>query len=215
MFNALTNTNAGVEGARRAHLLVYDIPTGRMQNPSAMLWRFGVRINMSCWLIPDSRVALIPVKEWEAKGVKVELVRFDERDGETIIRLAREGLLNECARWREVLDTATNGVSELCSSVASVGEDQRAVAGKAGNLASFHLRRARAFAVAARECALGFDLLGDVEQVFNGLRDCIAAKEALFYAMVTDAKKRSTSSVPASSGTPMDVEAAFSSGEEQ
>ena len=197
MFNAQTNLQTGVASSRRAHLLVYDIPSGKMANPSAMLWRFGARINLSCWVIPDSRVPMLPLDKWAEKGVRAELVRFDERDGDTILRLARTALLEEVGRWREVLDSAQKKVREECDKVTGVGDAQRQQAKKAGSLASFHLQRAKKFAVAAQECALGFDLMGDVALVVDGLREVIKANEELFYGMVKKAHERANPKVEA------------------
>jgi len=189
MFNAQTATATGAAAARRAHLLVYDIPKGAIPSPAAMLWRLGARINLSCWVIPDSRVSMLPLKEWAAKGVIVELVRFDERDGDTIIRLAREALQREALRWRDTLEEGTLVVRAACAKV-TIGEDGVKQWHKAGGLASGHVRRARQFLSNATECALAFDLTADVAHVMEGLREMVKAKEEVFAGLVKEAKEK-------------------------
>lgn len=181
----------------RAHLLVYDIPqSAKMGNPSSMLWRFGARINLSCWIVPDRNVAMLPISTWKEKGAKVELVRFDERDADTIIRLARHALLSEIGRIREALEKQTEDVRRGLEGVASGDEEGLR---KASGYASIVIRRAKKAVEHAQECALTFDLLGDCGAVIDGMRDIIRAKDTLFYGWVGEAKenKRRTYSAPA------------------
>lgn len=163
----------------RAHLLVYDIPSkSKVPNPSNLLRRWGVRVNLSAWIVPDKNVPLLPMAEWKARGVTAELVRFDEKDGDTIMRLAREALVKEVDTMRQGLDDGLAEVRAAFDSAAS-GDDEALK--KAGSLAYRHIRRAKQAADAAEECALTFDLMGEVKPLVEGLRQLIRSRSELYY----------------------------------
>ena len=163
----------------RASLLMYDIPSrSGLGNPSAMLWRFGARVNLSCWVVPERNVPLIPVKMWREKGARVEFVRFDERDWPTILRLAQEALVREITDMREGLEQGEADVRRRIEAVESGNAEQLK---KASSYAYNQVRRAKTLAVSARECALAFYLMGEVEHLIDGLRKTIKAKDALYY----------------------------------
>lgn len=195
----MSNPNASL---MRAHLLVYDIPTkAELPNPSNFLWRMGARINLSAWIIPDKNVPLIPVNEWRAKGAVVEFVRFDERDGETILRLAREALANAIGAMRAGIDESMAKTAEKLAAVASNDEQGLKVASRPAYGA---LYRAKRFAATAQECALTFDLMGDVQSLIDALREDIRANDTLYYGWVDTVKKNlpRTFTTGGSNGTP-------------
>jgi hypothetical protein len=163
----------------RAHLLVYDIPAkSKVPNPSGTLRRWGVRVNLSAWIIPDKNVPLLPIEEWRSRGVTAELVRFDENDGETIMRLAREALVRECTTMRTDLDEGITEIKAAFDDAAS-GDDEALK--KAGSLAYRHIRRAKIAADSAEECALTFDLMGEVKPLVEGLRQLIKSRSEMYY----------------------------------
>lgn len=165
--------------AARAHLLVYDIPqSARMVNPSAMLWGLGARINLSCWIIPDRNIVRVPVADWKARGATVEMVRFDERDGETIIRLARESLERHLREIRDACEASMTGALEKLELIAT-GDEPALKKGKAG-VASVTWRAKRDLE-RAMECALTFDLTADVDHLFAAARLTVAAQEKMAF----------------------------------
>lgn len=170
----------------RAHLLVYDIPQkAKMGNPSYHLRHYGVRVNLSAWIIPDNRIAMVPIDLWREKGAKVELVRFDERDGETIIRLAREALKLEITTMEESLRDGIKAIRDALAKVASGDEEALA---KVSNLAGGHVRRADKAADAAEECSALFGLTADVKPLIDGLRELVVARREMYRAMLKAAK---------------------------
>lgn len=172
----------------KACLLYYDIPTGsKIYNPSDLLWRLGVRVNLSVWIIPEANVVRVPTSEWRSRGAKVELVRFDENDSDTIIRLAHEALEREAAL---VLSRLTDAHARLSEQYASAPTGDMAVLYELDNKAARYMRQARKFLTNAQECAATFMMLGDVSHLFDGLRESIKAHDALFFAL----KKKSRSS---------------------
>jgi hypothetical protein len=174
-FRAVQNPPASV----RAHLFYYDIPThSKYPNPSSALWRLGVRVNLSVWMVPDINVPRLPLKEMQAAGAKVELVRFDERDGETILRLAKEALTREVMGLRDGLRLSIQLTEQKYEGVATQDEDGIK---KAHGHGYRYVRQSKQFLDASKEAALAFDLLGDLQELFNGFRDVIVAEERTLY----------------------------------
>jgi hypothetical protein len=182
MESAMTNI---IEGTNYA-LLVYDIPTKMKFNPSMLLRRWGFRINLSCWVLPLKNVALVPMAEWVERGATVEVVEFSEHERTKVVDLARKALYREINGTRTMVDKSVLVVRKRYNAAKSFasGTPEREKAAKfAERLAYTSLYRAKALADAAEECALHFDLTGDVVELLTGLRAAIKAHSALFFNM--------------------------------
>jgi len=168
--------------AARAHLLVYDIPqTAKLPNPSAFLWQIGARINLSCWIIPDRNVVRIPVADWRARGAIVELVRFDEKDGDTIIRLARESIERHLHEIRDYTERCMNSALKKLAEVPTGDEVMMKKGKQATQVVTW---RAKRDLERAMECALTFDLTADVQHLFDAARHTVAAQEKIAFDAV-------------------------------
>lgn len=181
-------TNPGVRYA----LLVYDIPEASgLSNPSGLMRRFAVRINLSCWVLPLKNLPLLPVREWLSKGASVEVVEFDEGEREKVVALARRALQREVEEMRKTVEESVAKVRAKYVAVKGLaaGTTERGEAlDKAGHYAYLIGYRAKALADAAEECALHFDLTGEVAPLVEALRKTIRAKSALFFDLYRDAK---------------------------
>ena len=176
-----------IPGYVRAHFLAYDIPTGaKVGNVCSVLRRLGVHSQLSGWIIPDANVPRIPLEKWEKAGMTIDLVRFDERDGDTILKMARRSLLRECVQLREMLD---GQLERLRKHVAESATGEVKAVRKARSIAGGASRNAKKLLESAKEAALAFDLLGEHEELFNGVRDAIRAADALFYGYVEEVEK--------------------------
>ena len=170
------------EQASRAHLLVYDIPTNsKLANPSPLLWGLGARINLSAWIIPDACIVQLPLDDWKAHGASVELVRFDESDKGTILRLARESLERHLGEIRE--STERNMQAALAKLEVVATGDADAVKKRRAS-ASVVTWRAKRDLERAMECALTFDLTAEVAHLFDAARHTIAAQEQMAFDAV-------------------------------
>lgn len=82
-----------------AHLFVYDIPQrSGFANPSIFLRRFAFRLNLSCWVVKDSDV--LPrlsrlIQRMQKAGVRWYTVKFDQQEGEKLVRMATDSLRND------------------------------------------------------------------------------------------------------------------------
>ena len=187
----------------------YDIPKkSKCPNPSKRLQRWAVRNQYSVWFVPDKNVPLLmPIMNKLAERypeVKVDWFRMDERDAEAILAKAKRELLKELAVRRSSLEDGINEVRERIESVAS--NDEKAMR-RAERFAYVHLRRAKKFAVSAVECALAFDLLGDVQPLVDGLREVIKARDALYYSWVKAKKENKPLPTEQNVATDVEVEA--------
>lgn len=163
-------------------LVYYLIPRGTgLRNPSHLMHRLGVRSDGSVWLVPETNLPRIPVQAWRDKGATVEVVRFDhERDGETILRLAREAMIRNVSAVREALDKS---VAEVERRFKAVPAGDKAALDKAHAYAYSKVQRAKNYLTAAKEAAMAFTILGEVDGLLDGLRDTIKARDTLYYAM--------------------------------
>jgi hypothetical protein len=79
-----------------ACLLYYDIPTrAEVDNPSNVLRRFAVRVNLSCWIIREADIPYALMHRLSEAGVSWNTVPFDPKAGDRIMRTVLEALRTE------------------------------------------------------------------------------------------------------------------------
>ena len=131
------------------------------------------------------------------------MVRFDEGETETVMRLAKEALTKNVTDSLESLTDAVDKVRYKYEAVATGDYDSaKFVHGQA----SRYVRQAKNALLAAQECATTFMLLGDFNLLFDGLRQAIKSQDALFYAMYNQ-KRSGMVPMPAPVGDPVDLKA--------
>lgn len=186
----------------RFALLYYKIPTGVMRNPASMLRRFGVTVDGSVWILPVKNIVLIPIKKWRELGVTAEVVEFNESELPKVIAIARRAISNDLDSMRAHVEKSVAEVRKRFKAVDAcpTGSTERDEARKhAEHFAYVVLYRAKGIADAAEECALHFDLTGDVEPLVDGLRRTIKAKAAIFYGMQEQARATTQQSLAVTS----------------
>lgn len=163
-------------------LLVYDVPSSlKIANPSPVLRRWGVRVNLSAWIIPTHLVPTEYLDELRDKGVRMHLVEFAEKEQAKIIEFAREELkrharqivnvvAEKCSHIREVIDTPASalfGVSEELEDRANEEfyRKWRSV-----------IARGKRELLAAEQCAFGFEITRDVQEALDGLKHVLEAQ---------------------------------------
>jgi hypothetical protein len=188
----------------RTVLLFYRIPSKvNIPNPASFLRRFGFSTDGSVWFIPEQNLPMVPVKLWREKGATVEVVRFDEGESETVMRLAREALSKNVA---ETLASLEGAVDKLKDRYANVATGDYVEAKVVHGQAVRYVRQARKALEAAQECAATFMLLGDFKLLFDGVRQSIRANDALFYSMYNQ-KRSGVVPLPAPVGDPVELKA--------
>jgi len=171
-----------MENDIKAILLVYDIPQGTgIANPSYILRGYGFRINLSAWIIPQSKIPYFLIERMRAKGCSVETVRFDERDTNQIRALGRSALTGEIKRIRRSLDES---VTKLQAKVANMDVDGERVlyySEGARDYAEASLRRAKVALRKAEEASLAFDITADVKDLFESVQEHLKAKSEIIF----------------------------------
>lgn len=95
-------------------LLVYDIPErSTATNPSGRLRRLGIRVNLSCWVLPADSVPYHLLDQLAASGAAWHIVRFASDEGERLIQLAESTLQKEVERLAASLEQSVQRAAEL------------------------------------------------------------------------------------------------------
>ncbi len=102
-------------------LLIYDIPEASdAPNPSPWLRRRAVRINLSCWVVPEANIPYMRLKELEKEGATVHIVPFADHGIEKILSLVRSAIQKEIA---EATARAEESMQKAEKKLASEDDD--------------------------------------------------------------------------------------------
>lgn len=176
----------------RALLLYYDIPqASKIANPSGQLRKCGIRVNLSCWVIPEHRMPWDYLRE-HLSGVSWNTVRFDESEKEKLLDMARDALRRESARviqsMHETVDKAQASLDKWIDEGPGSDEDahpKHTPTELYGKRVKAALSRAKREARAAEECAIAFDLLADMGEAVNAIKHAIKSQLETFLARGT------------------------------
>lgn len=163
----------------RAFLLYYDIPkvrragrrsgprlTDAYPNPSGFLRSRAVRVNLSCWVVPDGMIPHTLLHDMQAASCRVNYVRFADDEAQNLIRLAADLLREEAARAVESARESVRRAAER-----QEGEDELSPE-------KAEARCRKAVSGAARKMQI---LLGDLERAaaaFGIRQDTLPLEEA-------------------------------------
>jgi len=175
----------------KAICLIYDIPqTSDFENPSWFLRRFGVRLNLSCWMIPLVNIPTIrPIlDEMTAANVSWRMIKFDESESAQIKEAAIKAINDETARIHAnlilTLQRASNRLEESNREAVrlhSLGEGEKAQKRYAATVERNLKTASDAFFDAVR-AAEHFDLTWEVADLFEALEKAIKAERDAFIA---------------------------------
>lgn len=177
------------------HMLIYDIPTemnSECPNPSPWLWRYGARINLSCWILPESSLNSLRVKKelalWERNHIEVHIIYQSKESQQKIREIAADKLAKEIARAHgSLIQRIDNADQTLKQALAQAEQEQ--------SMSASDLTKKRDLAVraiintAAKSlsdciaCAEQFDLTGQVQDLLDALKKVTAAQAEAFNAV--------------------------------
>lgn len=108
----------------QACLLIYDIPeASRVPNPSGFLRRMAVRINLSCWVVPEGDIPYARLNEMAAGGASWHVVRFDAAEAGKLVAMAAAAIRRELRdALRRAKRSAARAAAALESGKSSVGK---------------------------------------------------------------------------------------------
>lgn len=162
-------------------LAVYDIPQSlKVKNPSGVFRRYGVRVNLSCWVFPSGLVPTEHIAELTSKGVTVHLVEFAEQAQEKVLELAKAELKRHAkavAKYVKERCEQTHARMEMFSACPAGQADEHA--DQEYRKWRTVLSRARRELIAAEQCSLGFGVTRDVSEAFDGLKNLLSVELAL------------------------------------
>lgn len=172
----------------KAFLCVYDIPThGEARNPSAHFRRRGIRINLSCWCVPEQRIPWNVLNTLSEQGAKWHLVAFEQGENEKLMNIVVDVLKKDV---EQAVKTA-----QACEQRARQPhgtETEQAMREKYWRRSLAAVSRARRLLRDAEECAKGFGC----SALANDLISCrariahlhsVAENQAAAYARMTQA----------------------------
>lgn len=97
--------------ACRPCLLIYDIPSSvSIANPSGFLRRRAVRVNLSCWVIPEERIPYKLLTRLREAGCTWHVVRFDATEADKLIVMVRQSLAKQAEEAVLRLGESIDGV---------------------------------------------------------------------------------------------------------
>lgn len=176
----------------RCCMLTYDIPSSLdYPNPSGRLRRVAVRVNLSCWIVPTSRVPQDLLDEFEDQRINYHLVSFDAKEKDTIHAIAQKAIEEETARLHGSLIKRIDDADIAYKEAQRAMEETTALDTENGRYKAIKDKLTRTKAAllsagdglnAAIEAAELFDETMNVEHLLEGLKLSIASATASFNA---------------------------------
>jgi hypothetical protein len=168
---------------KKACMLYYKISRSLgVRNPSRSLSRHAVRVDGSVWEFPLERQPAVErvMKRYADAAAVVGFRVYDDSEWPKVKARAMEALAAEAGRIR---DTLTKSIARGEDYLVRAERLQSANDVKKGKkFLRSSLNRARRELRAASECALAFDLTGDVNELFAGIASEVAAKFTEFFS---------------------------------
>lgn len=160
----------------KASMVVYDIPTTQIINPypSDLFRAYGVRVNLSCWVVPTNRLPLAYLTYMRESRCSVHVVPFAEEAWGEIQELAYQCLRTESAR---IMGSLRKSLSRVEAKLVLAQAHRDAESEK--KFMSHRkevLRRARVHLKAAEEASIGFMLLGRMSESLTAVKNLIEAE---------------------------------------
>lgn len=159
-----------------------NIPSDEYPEPSVTLRRFAAHLQQSVWIMPEAMLCRAQelTEDILRVGGNVDVFDFDERGHEKLLRKARACLQAEAERIRKYVEASVVKTHERLDNA------QRMMSINATNDAirfqQTALNRALRELADAEECAVAFDLSGDVEELIRATRSMIEARASAFVA---------------------------------
>ena len=164
-----------------ASLLVYDIPNNVVVNGLyRVLPRCGARVNLSCWIIPDTHLPVDLIEEMRSSGCRVHTVRFSEQEHDKVMALARESLAHEIKRVKHSFEDAILNAEKYVAEAGAHADENPEERRSRRRRAAYG--RAKRSLAAAQEAAVAFGILGDVQALLDGIRFAVKAEFDLVMA---------------------------------
>lgn len=186
-----------------------ELSEREVENPSAMLWRYGFRFDGSCWIMPEKSMKseaitsllaywkTVPPVEVRGKGmvgVRTHLTRVHPDDMEDMVAMAKDRLSEEIRRVHQsVIERIASAGATLEKAIAECENEQnRRVKAKAedkaqavrDNAVRAILRKASEAMLNCVACAQAFDETESAKDLLSALRSVIMVETETFNAQM-------------------------------
>lgn len=112
----------------QACLLIYDIPErSGIPNPSRRLRSMAVRINLSCWVIPQGDIPYALLNGMAERGATWHCVKFDANEGERLVAMAIDSIKRDIRLTLDRARTSSARVNRRLDVAADTVEGQDAI----------------------------------------------------------------------------------------
>jgi len=114
-------------------------------------------------------------------------VRFDEGEKDKLRKMARDALERELSRIKNSMEeclTKAQNMASVTDGLLVTEEDRKIANKKRDTYIKNLLRRSKKEVNAAQEASLAFDLLMDVQEALDSIKNSIAAETSAFIAKV-------------------------------
>lgn len=178
----------------RSCMLVYDIPThpAARIRPPTFLRRIGVRVNLSCWIVPDHLLPWDWIEEVGRGGGVARVVRFDVDESDNIRSTAIEVLRSDLTRMNKSL----NAMMAKAKARREFCEERQARAAATGRTSAWqdeydaamryvktnHYRAMRLMRD-AQAAMLIFEITNELDDAMRALRDLIKVQQHDFFTV--------------------------------
>ncbi len=157
-------------------LAVYDIAESlKIKNPSPEFRKYGVRINLSCWVFPGHAVPHDAIEKLRGQGAEVHLVEFAEQAQEKILELARTELRKHLRKMIQFVEKRCEKCQNSLASASVYGIEVGLESPMYRKWRSV-ISKARRELIASEQCAMSFGLASDVNEGINALENLLSAE---------------------------------------
>jgi hypothetical protein len=174
------------------YMVIYDIPVKmnkQCPNPSHIFWRYGFRLNDSCWVFTgkglNTNCVQSELRLWQQHKIATFIIRYHDDEVAQIRAIAQIKLEEEIRRVHTSLittiDRADQQLKDALVEVSCVTPEARDEAQKKRDLAvRARINTATEALDAAISCAEHFDTSESVSELLRGLRMAVRSRAITF-----------------------------------
>lgn len=197
-------------------LLLYDIPeTSKYPNPSGVLRRRALRVNLSCWIVDQQRIPWTILEEMTSSNVDWHLWDFDSGATQKILQKAcismRRELEENAAREKDSLDRAERQRDEVLNNPESTHTDVVRANNKYEKDRTLILKRSEKLVKDLEEAANSFNLdmtqfpFGRNYERVNALRTLQGSRAQLYAELAEKMKDTPIGKAASESEVPAEI----------
>lgn len=180
----------------QASLLVYDIPEkSKLANPSGRLRSRGIRINLSCWVIPVGNEPWTLLDQLKRGGATWEMARFDAGDAGKLMAICINALKTDIKKAFESTARCVTAAQEAATAAVDAKKATVKYAKRTGGA----VRRLKSLLSDFEKVAAAFGIdpqktlsIGEAKTAVDSLSGVVKARADVYAKAVADCKELAT-----------------------